>query len=118
MVHHSKKMEELQVSSRTFVDWSSFCREVCMHYLTRRSVLLGGEGVTVEIDEAKIGKRKYNRGRRIEDQWIFGGYERARATFSSFQFRIEPRIPCLSSYESTYDLAPQSFPIVGALTSV
>ncbi|KAB0800518.1 hypothetical protein PPYR_06258 [Photinus pyralis] len=55
-------MEELQVSSRTFVDWSSFCR--------------GGEGVTVETDEAKIGKRKYNRGRRIEDQWIFGDYER------------------------------------------
>ncbi|XP_031328992.1 uncharacterized protein LOC116160016 [Photinus pyralis] len=74
MVHHPKKrfvMEELQVSSRTFVDGSSFCREVCMDYLTRRSVLLGGEGVTVEIDE-----RKYNRGRRIEGQWIFGGYER------------------------------------------
>ncbi|XP_031337372.1 uncharacterized protein LOC116168438 [Photinus pyralis] len=47
-----------------------------MDYLTRRSVLLGGEGVTVETDEAKIGKRKYNRGRRIEDQWIFGDYER------------------------------------------
>ncbi|XP_031346116.1 uncharacterized protein LOC116172974 [Photinus pyralis] len=79
MVHYPKKrfiMEELQVSSRTFVDWSSLCREVCMDYLTRRSVLLGGEGVTVEIDEAKIGKRKCNRGRRIEGQWIFGGYER------------------------------------------
>uniref|UniRef100_A0A1Y1MZV5 Uncharacterized protein n=1 Tax=Photinus pyralis TaxID=7054 RepID=A0A1Y1MZV5_PHOPY len=31
LVHHPKKrfiMEELQVSSRTFVDWSSFCREI------------------------------------------------------------------------------------------
>ncbi|KAB0801580.1 hypothetical protein PPYR_03766, partial [Photinus pyralis] len=45
-------------------------------YITRRSVLLGGEGVTVEIDEAKRGKRKYNRGRRIEGQWVFGGIER------------------------------------------
>lgn len=31
---------------------------------------------TVEIDEAKISRRKYNRGRLIKGNWIFGGYER------------------------------------------
>jgi len=35
-----------------------------------------GEGKTVEIDEAKIGKRKYNKGRLVTGQWIFGGFER------------------------------------------
>ena len=35
-----------------------------------------GIGVIVEIDEAKIGKRKYNRGRAVDGQWIFGGIER------------------------------------------
>lgn len=31
----------------------------------------------MEIDEAKIGKRKFNKGRMLKGQWIFGGIERA-----------------------------------------
>ena len=27
----------------------------------------------VEIDESKFGKMKFNRGRCIEGQWVFGG---------------------------------------------
>ena len=68
--------EELDISSRTFVDWSSFCREVCMEWAAERSHKLGGPGKIVEIDEAKFGKRKYHRGRKIEGQWILGGVER------------------------------------------
>lgn len=36
---------------------------------------IGGEDKTVEIDEAKIGERKYNKNRLIAGQWIFGGFE-------------------------------------------
>ncbi|GFW51968.1 putative transposase-like protein [Trichonephila clavipes] len=35
-----------------------------------------GEGKTVEIDESKIGTRKYNKGHFVEGQWVFGGVER------------------------------------------
>lgn len=59
-------MEELQISSNTFVDWSSFCREVCMEWANGQSQKLGGPGKIVEIDEAKFGRRKYHRGRIIE----------------------------------------------------
>lgn len=38
--------------------------------------LLGGEGVIVEIDESKFGKRKYNKGHRVEGVWVFGMVER------------------------------------------
>ncbi|KAF8784297.1 putative transposase-like protein like [Argiope bruennichi] len=37
---------------------------------------VGGSGVTVEIDESKFGKRKFNRGKRVEGKWVFGGVER------------------------------------------
>lgn len=30
----------------------------------------------VEIDESKFGKRKYNRGHRVEDVWVFGAVEK------------------------------------------
>ena len=34
--------------------------------------------MTVEIDEFKFGKTKFNRGRYIEGQWVFGGIYRQR----------------------------------------
>jgi len=37
---------------------------------------IGGEGKTIEIDESKFGKRKYNRGKRVNGQWVFGLIER------------------------------------------
>ncbi|KAG0440766.1 hypothetical protein DMUE_1510 [Dictyocoela muelleri] len=38
---------------------------------------IGGEGAIVEIDETKFGKRKYNRGRRVDGVWVLGGVERS-----------------------------------------
>ena len=37
---------------------------------------IGGENIIVEIDESKFGKRKFNRGHRVEGVWIIGGIER------------------------------------------
>lgn len=72
------------------MDWSNFTREVCVDYCFRSSVSkLGGPGRIVEIDEAKIGHRKYNRGRIIEGQWIFGGID--RTTKNLFLVPVEKR---------------------------
>lgn len=38
--------------------------------------VIGGPGIVVEIDETKMGKRKYHRGHRVEGVWVFGGVER------------------------------------------
>jgi len=33
---------------------------------------MGGAGSVVEVDEAKIGHRKYNRGRLVDGTWVLG----------------------------------------------
>jgi hypothetical protein len=38
--------------------------------------MIGGEGIEVEIDETKLGKRKYHRGHRVEGVWILVGVEK------------------------------------------
>ena len=43
--------------------------------MLQRSERIGGPGIIVQIDESKVGKRKYHRGYRVEGQWVFGGIE-------------------------------------------
>lgn len=74
---------------RTSVDWASFCREVTFDDLINNKKPIGGVGRTVELDESKFGKRKYHRGKRVEGQWVFGGYE--RETGCCFMVAVERR---------------------------
>ena len=39
-------------------------------------MMIGGNGVIIEIDESKLGKRKFNRGHQVEGIWVLGGVER------------------------------------------
>jgi hypothetical protein len=57
--------------------WDLYLREVCMLSVQREQEMnrIGGPGVEVQIDESKFGKRKYNRGKRIQGTWVFGGVE-------------------------------------------
>lgn len=38
---------------------------------------IGGDDVVVEIDESKFGKRKYNKGHKVEGVWILGMVEKS-----------------------------------------
>lgn len=44
-------------------------------------ITIGGKNKIVEIDETKIGRRKYHKGRLITGQWIFGDIERETKKF-------------------------------------
>ena len=71
-------MGNTKLSAMTISDWFNYCREVCMisiedKYRRRK---IGGPGHIVEIDECKIGTRKYRRGRIMEGNWILGIIDR------------------------------------------
>lgn len=77
--------KETRVSEHTIVDYINFirlvlflfCREVCFWRLSVLEGKIGGIGKTVEIDETKLFKRKYNEGRIIGlSGWLVGGIER------------------------------------------
>ena len=58
------------------MDWFNFIRDVCAQYFLDHPVKIGGQGIEVEIDESKFGRRKYNRGRYVDGHWVFGGTQR------------------------------------------
>lgn len=39
---------------------------------------IGGENIVVEIDESKFGKRKYNKGHKVDGVWVVGMVERTK----------------------------------------
>ncbi|XP_039281132.1 uncharacterized protein LOC120350666 [Nilaparvata lugens] len=100
-VPSSALMIEVEIYNNTAVDWGSFCREVAFHAISEQKEKIGGEGHVVQIDESKFGKRKYNRGKRVEGQWVFGGID--VGTGHCFMEAVENRssrtlIPILEKY--------------------
>ncbi|XP_069683073.1 uncharacterized protein [Periplaneta americana] len=72
---HTLVKEELRMSDSSVVNWYSCCREVFIYSIQQDSEVIGGEGLTVEIHEAKFGKSK-NSSHIIEGHWVLGGIER------------------------------------------
>lgn len=70
-------------STATITDYLGHYRQLVAGSLDEDDCVIGGPGIIVEIDESKFGKRKYNRGHRVEGVWVVGGVERTekRAMF-------------------------------------
>jgi hypothetical protein len=45
-------------------------------YMEGCSEKISGPNKTIEIDDSMFSRRKYNRGRPVKGQWVFGGVER------------------------------------------
>lgn len=69
-------IDDFSFCKKTVVDWSRFCRDLCVLDFESDTTLIGGPGCVVEIDETMAVKRKYNRGRMLNAGWLFGGIER------------------------------------------
>ena len=85
---------ELGIGHSACVDWASFCREICLQAYIEHPEQLGGPGKTVEIDESRLGRRKFYRGHHVDGCWVFGGIERESGRV--FMEVVEKRYFCLS----------------------
>lgn len=63
-------------SSKTVTSFYNHFRKLVSSNLDEIDTIIGGENIIVEIDETKLGKRKYNRGHRVEGVWVLVGVER------------------------------------------
>jgi transposase-like protein len=66
-------------STRTITDYLGHYRQLVCGALEADDCMIGGEGVVVELDESKFGKRKCNRGHHVDGAWVIGGVERGEA---------------------------------------
>ena len=71
----SRAAEQVNVAETTVRKiYSEIRQQMAEDIKTKRKI--GGPSTVVEIDEAKFGKQKYNRGRLVEGSWILGGIQR------------------------------------------
>lgn len=63
-------------SEHTITNFYGHFRRLVASTLTTEDTIIGGMGIEVEIDETKLGKRKYNRGHRVDGVWVLVGVER------------------------------------------
>jgi hypothetical protein len=74
---------------QTTCRWLLHLRQMVTQMVAQTDCRIGGEGVVVQIDESKFGKRKVaanRRGHRVEGAWVFGGVEKGGNTFGNNKF--------------------------------
>ena len=71
----SRAAESIGVSESTVRHFYLILREQIAADV-RSSSRIGGPGTIVEVDEAKFGKRKFNKGRPVPGSWLLGGIQR------------------------------------------
>ncbi|KAH9580213.1 hypothetical protein MS3_00008923 [Schistosoma haematobium] len=65
------------VTETSAVQWYEYCRDICAMKMTQVHESFGVVEKIVEIDEAVVRKRKYNKGRFIKEDWVLGFYDRS-----------------------------------------
>jgi len=75
-------MDEQRIATHIAKNWFNYCREVYLNTVKRNSQPLGGLGKGFEINETKVCKMMYYRGKITDEQRGFrGSRKRIKAFF-------------------------------------
>jgi transposase-like protein len=80
-----------KVNKETVTTWFMAFRELVASSLRETSEKIGGEGTVVQVDETKLGKRKFHCGHRVEGVWVVCGIEMGTAERRAFCVQVETR---------------------------
>ena len=64
------------ISSETACKITNEIRQLLSDSVKLSDVIIGSKNIIVEVDETKLGKRKYNKGHHVEGIWVIAGIER------------------------------------------
>ena len=82
---NSELQNKIKIGTQTLIEWTAFFGEVCLHDIFDNSQQIGGEGIEVEIDESKVGNRKYYRGLKFMDNgYLVEGKNMTNPKFSCY----------------------------------
>lgn len=97
--------------------WYKRIREECSRYLLNSPHLfrLGGPGCIVQIDESVVAKRKYNAGRLVPAQWVFGIYDTTTKTGKKNSYKA---LIGWNGSRLEYDVCSQFIFVLGYVTLV
>jgi IS1 family transposase len=76
---HGQIVEFTGHARNTVTAFMRHFRSLVSSTLDSESCMIGGPGIVVEMDETKMGKRKYHKGHRVEGVWVVGGVEKTPA---------------------------------------
>lgn len=72
-------MVECEINKAAATAWYGYCRDVAAKIAWHEYGQIGGDNDVVEVDETHLFRRKYNRGRLLQQWahiWVFGGISR------------------------------------------
>lgn len=78
------------IHSEAVSEWTKFIRQMVADCVESEQVKIGGPNIIIEVDETKLGKRKYHRGHKVEGVWIIAGVERTNEK-KLFLIEVEDR---------------------------
>ena len=76
-LEHAQLVSYAKVSRQTATDYMQHFRQLAAMMIEEDRLVIGGQGIEVEIDESKFAKRKYHRGHSVGTKdWVVGAIEK------------------------------------------